>query len=54
MNNATQELKLTELDVVSGGSLVEVFAALGEIFEFAASHHGLTDSINYIKQQAGK
>jgi hypothetical protein len=41
-------------EVAGGGPIAEVVAAVLEIIDFAASHHGLSDSINYIKQQAGK
>ena len=54
MNNATQELNLTELDRVSGGSALEVFTYVVEIYQFMKENHGLSDAINYIKQQAGK
>jgi hypothetical protein len=54
MNSETRELTLSELNEVIGGSPVEVVAAVLEVIDFMASHHGLTDSINYIKQQAGK
>jgi hypothetical protein len=53
MNSETRELTLSELNEVSGGDPIIVAAVL-EIVDFVASHHGLTDSINYIKQQAGK
>jgi hypothetical protein len=54
MNNETRELTLSELDEVSGGGGIEIGAAVLEIIDFMASHHGISDSINYIKQQAGK
>lgn len=54
MNSETHGLALSELDKVSGGAGVEVVAAVLEIIDFMASHHGISDSINYIKQQAGK
>jgi hypothetical protein len=55
MNSQARELHLSELHEVSGGSPIgEVVAAVLEIVDFALSHHGLSDSINYIKQQAGK
>jgi hypothetical protein len=52
-NSETRELDLNELRDVSGGWLWTLVAGI-EIFQFMESHHGLTDSINYIKQQAGK
>jgi len=55
MNSQARELHLSELHEVSGGGPIgEVVAAVLEIVDFALSHHGLSDSINYIKQQAGK
>jgi hypothetical protein len=52
-NSETRELNLSELHEVSGGWLWTAVAAI-EIYQFMESHHGLSDSINYIKQQAGK
>jgi hypothetical protein len=54
MNSETRGLTLSELDKATGGGAVEVGAAVLEIIDFMASHHGIADSINYIKQQAGK
>jgi bacteriocin-like protein len=58
MNNETRELNINELDNVSGGNPVLVGIALGvagnAVYDYMKEHQGLTDAINYIKQQAGK
>jgi hypothetical protein len=56
MNNEIRELNLSELDEVNGSGLVDVAVgvAANAIYDFMKSHQGISDSINYIKQQAGK
>lgn len=52
--NEARELNLTQLDEVTGGDLPGWFAFGLATYQFLESHHGLSDAINYIKQQAGK
>jgi hypothetical protein len=56
MNNAAHEMNLAELDEVSAGGWADVglSVAANAIYDFMKDHHGISDSINYIKQQAGK
>ena len=56
MNNAKHEMNLAELNEVSGGGWADVglSVAANAIYDFMKDHQGITDSINYIKQQAGK
>jgi hypothetical protein len=58
MLNETRELSFNELDSVSGGNPVLVGIAIGVasniVYDFMKEHHGISDAINYIQQQAGK
>jgi bacteriocin-like protein len=58
MINEAHELNTNELDSVSGGNPVLVGIALGvagnAVYDFMKEHHGLSDAIDAIKQQAGK
>ncbi len=57
MNDETRELNLADLDGVSGGGLVDgiIVGVIGNaVYDFMKDHHGVQDSLNYIKQQAGK
>ncbi len=55
MNNEIGVLNTSELDNVSGGNPVLVAIAIGVasnlVTDFVKSHQGLTDAINYIKNQ---
>ena len=56
MESAAHEMNLAELDNVSGGGIVELLYDIGKavIVDTLSKYHGISDSINYIKQQAGK
>ena len=56
MNNEARELSLTELNEVSGGGLGDLGLGVlvNAVYDFMKDHHGLSDAINAIKQQAGK
>ena len=54
LNNEVRELIGGELDAVSGAGWTDVAIAAVELYNFFSEHHGISDSINYIKGQAGK
>jgi hypothetical protein len=56
MTNEARELNFAELDEVSGGGIVDFGLGLvvNAAYDYMKDHHGISDSINYIKQQAGK
>jgi hypothetical protein len=59
MHNDISELNTGELDSVTGGDFgifecIALGVAGNAVYEFMKSHQGVSDAINYIKQQAGK
>jgi hypothetical protein len=54
MENAAHELNLTELNDVSGGWPGTTSNAAIAVYNFLKDHHGISDAIDAIKQQAGK
>lgn len=56
MNNEARELNLAELNEVSGGDWggLGLGILVNAAYDFMKEHHGLSDAIEYIKQQAGK
>lgn len=56
MSNEARELNLAELDNVSGSGPIDIIIDLAKavIVDTLSKYHGISDSINYIKQQAGK
>jgi bacteriocin-like protein len=58
LNDEMRELTIDELDQVSGGVMglddVIISVGIGLVANAMSNVHGISDSINYIKQQAGK
>ncbi len=59
MHNEIRELNTGELNSVTGGDFgifecIALGVAGNAVYEFMKSHQGVSDAINYIKQQAGK
>lgn len=56
MTKQVSELNLAELDEVSGGGILDLLYEVGKavFVDTLSKYHGISDSINYIKQQAGK
>jgi hypothetical protein len=58
LNDETRELTIDELDQVSGSVMglddVIISVGIGLVANAMSNVHGISDSINYIKQQAGK
>jgi hypothetical protein len=58
LNDETRELTIGELDQVSGSVMglddVIISVGIGLVANAMSNVHGISDSINYIKQQAGK
>jgi hypothetical protein len=58
LNDEMRELTIDALDQVSGGVMglddVIISVGIGLVANAMSNVHGISDSINYIKQQAGK
>ena len=58
LNDEMRERTIDELDQVSGGVMglddVIISVGIGLVANAMSNVHGISDSINYIKQQAGK
>jgi hypothetical protein len=58
LNGEMRELTIDELDQVSGSVMglddVIISVGIGLVANAMSNVHGISDSINYIKQQAGK
>ncbi len=56
MNNESHELNLAELNQVSGGGWADLGLSIvaNAAYDYLKDHHGISDSLDYIKQQAGK
>jgi hypothetical protein len=56
--NEVRELSMSDLDQVAGAVMgandVVVGVAIGLVANAMSNVHGISDSINYIKQQAGR
>ena len=59
MHNEIRELNIGELNSVAGADFgvfecIALAVAGNAVYDFMKDHHGVSDALNYIRQQAGK